>query len=168
MNAQFIGLAAGIAAFASSAAHALDCGIMMDSMIASAKVPCVQTISIVAGPNIPPTVSRVVWTTKASFIESGGKWQKSPITMQSLIDQYNAIKKTAKMTCQQLADESIAGEAANVYAVQVDYMETLQKNKLWLSKKAGLPLKSVDDQGDGTIVTTSWDYKNVTPPPGVQ
>jgi hypothetical protein len=159
--------AAGPTIFAGGA-HALDCNITMDSMIASAKVPYEETISTVVGPNIPPTVSRVIWTTKESFVQSNGKWQKVRTTMQDLMDKYNEIKKEAKISCQQLADESINGEPANVYAAQVDYLDTIQKNKLWLSKKTGLPLESVDDQGDDTVITITWDYKNVTAPAGVQ
>jgi hypothetical protein len=105
------------------------------------------------------TTTRQVQTVTNKYVQTeNGQWYVMNIAIKDLIDDLDG----ATVTCHRSGNDTVNGETATVYNVQVDAEETMKNNKIWVSPK-NLILKS-----EGTIedahYTTLYDYAHVTPP----
>ena len=109
----------------------------------------------------------------SAYVKVGGKWSRSEWTPQRIMKQEQENREKSKSTCRYLRDESVNGEAANVYSLHsersdVGQMQVTSDGEVWISKSKGLPLRhEMDiDAGHGTKDhhSTRYEYTNVQPP----
>jgi outer membrane lipoprotein-sorting protein len=113
-----------------------------------------------------PVVSHIVMTGQKMYMQIRNIWTTKIVTTKDLIDKTNKAALKDEMTCQSSGDEAIGGEPATIYAVETKGPGRLTHSRIWISKANGLPLKTEIRMQGGDIMTSVFDYKNVTPPPG--
>jgi predicted ATP-dependent Lon-type protease len=162
-----LALAMGFSGSLCAAAAADDCATMLNASIAGAKVPFSATTNISGGAT-PASITRLVSTATTLYMNAGGKWIAVPMSSAQRIAQINDQAKTTKMTCQHTGDEPVNGEPAALIVAHAENKGVASDNKVWIGKSTGLPLKTESHIAGGMSIITTFDYKNVTPPAGVQ
>jgi hypothetical protein len=114
--------------------------------------------------------TEVIYIGGATYVNVGGKWSRSPMTSQQVIEKEEENRKASKMTCKYLRDEAVNGEAAAVYSTHSDRADMGIKSdgQIWISKSKGLPLKNEIDITSGGSTnhhSTRYEYANVQAPP---
>jgi hypothetical protein len=110
----------------------------------------------------------------AIFVRLDGRWQRSPLTTQDMVQQEKVNEeKTKVMTCSHLRDETVGGEMAGVYSADSENEHGRHHYVIWIGKNGGLPLKSELDMqvgagGSVMHISTRYDYRDVRPPEGVR
>lgn len=100
-----------------------------------------------------------------NYVQQNGAWEKSRNTAQDSLKQVQQNFKNATVyTCRQLADETVAGEAAGVYTVHEENTVTKGDSKVWISKKTGLPLKTEEDLAGVGHIAAVYSYTNIKAP----
>jgi hypothetical protein len=106
------------------------------------------------------------------YIQVGGKWRRSPLSLQDMREQLEQNLATATVyTCQHVGDESVTGTAASVYTAHTENEGVKADVRTWVAKGTGLVLRQEEDMdtGDGEKrhLSLRYEYTNVQAPPGV-
>jgi hypothetical protein len=113
--------------------------------------------------------TEIIYVGGATYVHVSGKWSRSPMTPQQLMQKEEENRKASKTTCKYLRDEVVNGEAAAVYSTQSERadMHIKSDGQIWISKSKGLPLKNeIDISSDGSTNhhSTRYEYANVQAP----
>jgi hypothetical protein len=107
-----------------------------------------------------------------TYVKAGGKWIRSPISLQAQIDQVNRNIATTKVyTCQRVGSETVAGMPATVYTLHTENADTKADARAWIGTGNGLMLKldeSVDGTGTKSHYLIRYEYTNISAPAGVK
>jgi hypothetical protein len=107
------------------------------------------------------STTRTVQTVTDKYVETvDGKWYSLGIAIKDLIDDVN----TTKVTCRRSGSDTVNGEPAAVYEIQLSTEGDTNDAKLWVSSKS-LVMKS-EGSAEGTRFVTAYDYTHVTAPTG--
>ena len=102
------------------------------------------------------------------YVQSRGKWVKSPMTAEQMKQQEEENRKNAKNTsCKHVRDELVNGEAAAVYKVHSETEDTKADAQIWISNSKGLILREEEDldtDGEKMHIVTRFEYSNVAAP----
>jgi hypothetical protein len=105
------------------------------------------------------STSRTIQTTTNKYVQSAnGKWYSMNISIKDVMDERN----TTKVTCRRSGRDTVNGEPAATYEVQVDKDAYMNDGKIWVSAK-NLIMKS-EGSIEGACYSTVYDYAHVTPP----
>jgi hypothetical protein len=109
------------------------------------------------------TINGVQW------VQRNGKWGNSGVTVAaSKADADKKIKNARVLSCKQIGEESVNGEAATVYAQHSETERSKLDGKVWISKSRGVILKNeidLDSQAAGKQhVSFRYEYGNVKVP----
>jgi hypothetical protein len=149
---------AAISAFAVPAI-ADDCtSAAKSAMYNSGRTPVSITITKTDAQGKKSTTRQVQTLTNKYVQTENGKWYAMNIAIKDLIDDL----ATTKVTCHRSGSDTVNGEVAATYEVQVDAEEVMQDNRIWVSSR-NLILKS-EGNIEGAHYTTAYDYAHVTPP----
>lgn len=104
------------------------------------------------------------------YVNTNGKWVKSPMTPKDLRDQEKENRKdSTQMSCKHERDESVSGEPAELYSTHNKNGDIEYSARIWLSKRTGLILRQEEDMDIGGASGKShhsirYDYSNVSAP----
>lgn len=117
-------------------------------------------------------IAELITTGGVTYVKAGGKWMRSPISLQAQIDQVNRnIATTQVYTCQRVGSEAVAGMPATVYTLHTENADTKADARAWIGTGNGLMLKldeSVDAIGVKSHYLIRYEYANVQAPAGVK
>jgi len=117
-------------------------------------------------------IAEVITAGGVTYVKAGGKWMRSPISLQAQIDQVNRNIATTKVyTCQRVGSETVAGMPATVYTLHTENADTKADARAWIGTGNGLMLKmdeSVDAIGIKSHYLIRYEYANVQAPAGVK
>jgi outer membrane lipoprotein-sorting protein len=113
-------------------------------------------------------VSHIVMTGDKMYMQIRRIWTSKQVTSKELIDKANKAELKAQMTCTKSGDEAVDGRAASLYAVETKISGRATHSRIWISKSDGLPLKTEVKLQGGESMSSIFDYKNVSPPPGAK
>ena len=117
-------------------------------------------------------IAELITAGGVTYVKAGGKWMRSPISLQAQIDQVNRNIATTKVyTCQRVGSETVAGTAATVYTLHTENADTKADARAWIGTGNGLMLKldeSVDAIGVKSHYLIRYEYTNVSAPAGVK
>lgn len=104
----------------------------------------------------------------AIYVKTSGKWTRSKMTAQQMLEQEKENREHGTATCHYLRQESVSGEVAAVYSVHSENDDIKSDGTVWISRK-GLPLREemdidVDDPSK-THHSIRFEYGNVQAPP---
>lgn len=103
----------------------------------------------------------------AIYLKVNGKWIRSKMTAQQMLDQEKENREHGSATCRYLREEIVGGEAVAVYNAHSENEDVKSDGQMWISKK-GLPLREeLDiDIGDPGKMHKSvrYEYSNVQAP----
>lgn len=104
----------------------------------------------------------------AIYVKLNGKWIRSKMTAQQMLEQEKENREHGKATCRYLREEVVGGEPAAVYSAHSENEDVKSDGQVWISKN-GLPLQEeLDiDIGDPGKMHHSirYEYSNVQVPP---
>jgi hypothetical protein len=147
--------------FATSAFPALadDCAVAAKSaMLATAQKPLSSLTTKTAAQGKQSATGIVQTETNKHVQVESGQWYVMDITIKDLIDSANA----SKVICKRSGSETVNGQPAVWYEVQVDTEGVTLNDKIWVSSKNFI-LKSEGDL-NGSHYVTVYDFSHVTPP----
>jgi hypothetical protein len=164
-----VGLAGAVVGYASGA-RADDCSLAMDAALAQAKVPHAVT-HVTTAPGKPPSTMESVATSDKIYAQINGSWEVAAVSTQERIDivkkaQANAAQKSR--TCQKQGGQTVDGQASSLVTMHSDDNGKVTDARLWIADATGLPLKSEAHLANGTVITDTFRYDNIQPPPGVK
>jgi hypothetical protein len=113
--------------------------------------------------------SELIYFGGAIYVKTSGKWTRSRMTAQQMLDQEKENQEHGTATCRYLRQESVnSAAAAAVYAVHSENEDVKSDGTVWISGK-GLPLREemdidVDDPAK-THHSIRFEYGNVQAPP---
>jgi hypothetical protein len=118
-----------------------------------------------------PTTGEVISAGGSMYVLTHGKWVKSPVSLAEMKKSRDTTL-LAKETCSHVRDESVNGEAAEVWRTHMVNEMATYDTDIWISKSRGLVLRSnaLTDVGGPMGKHRSiarYDYSNVRPPAGV-
>ncbi len=156
----------------STTACAADAGCQptTDAMKKYAAVPSHLYITTIAQYNGgKPKTSEMITVGGVTYVGTDGKWIRSKVTPQDILNDQKDEEEQVKDTCRYLRDESVNGEAAAVYSVHSESPDDRVNHQIWISKSKGLPLKQKTDIDVGGAMGKShkslrYEYSNVHPP----
>ncbi len=158
-------LIAALACVASAQAQGNACQVLTDAVVKQLQTPHHGTMTT----TIDGKVRRSEFITTAStrYLLVGDKWTSHPIDVKKEADETAAAMKARSQTCQRLGEDTLAGQAATVYAVHSNDADS--DSKVWVANASGLVLgqdMNLDDAGNPKRSGTSirYDYVNVQPP----
>ena len=73
-----------------------------------------------------------------------------------------------QQTCKASGNEPVGGEPAAVFDAHLVNQNSPSDNRLWVSTKIGLPLRSQAHVEGGEVVDQTFSYQGVTAPAGAQ
>lgn len=121
-----------------------------------------------------PTSSENIYVNNTTYLMVQGKWRKSPVTVQKMLDvRKEALASNTMTSCQRVREESVNGEAAVVYSGVTVSPDDRVESTTWISKARGVPLKTEMDTNVGggkagkSHTAVRYEYTNVKPPAGV-
>ncbi len=109
--------------------------------------------------------SETIFDGRTSYLLYHGKWMRSPVQPQDLLEDARKKMKTHPDTCTLVGDQSIDGQAATLY--KIHNKETNNDEEEWISKSSGLPVHVKSTSPDGSGGDMRYDYTNVRAPAGV-
>jgi hypothetical protein len=118
-------------------------------------------------PGGKPRIGELIYAEGAIYVKTDGKWSRSRMTTQQMLDQEKENRQNTKGTCRYLRDESVSGETAVVYEENSESDDAKTVAQAWISKSKGLPLRTEMDM-ETTHISVRYDYANVHAPAGVQ
>jgi hypothetical protein len=152
-----------------ASARAQDCAALVRAAsMAQVKVPhAVTHVMTMAGK--PPMRFDMIFIADKSYTKVNGAWSVIPISVQ---DQIELINQSAKRPhpgalLAGRAGESINGEPTSLVTIQ-EASGKIAEDRLWLSGKTGLPLKSEVRMHDGSSISDEFRYDNVQAPANVK
>jgi hypothetical protein len=120
-----------------------------------------------------PEPRESIYAGGAIYIQMKGQWRRSPMSVQDMRKQQEEnVRNTKSMSCRYLRDETVNGETAAVYHSQGETEAGKSEATLWVSKRTGLPLRTVNDldlgDKDKMHLEIRYEYAGVRPPAGVK
>lgn len=116
-------------------------------------------------------ISETILVGDVIYVNTNGKWVKSPMTPQDLRDQEKENRKdSTQMSCKHERDESVSGEPAELYSTHNKNGDIEYSARIWLSKRTGLILREEEDIDTGggasgkSHHSIRYDYSNVSAP----
>lgn len=120
-----------------------------------------------------PLTSESIFAGNVIYTLYKGTWRRSPMTVDAMRKQEEENIRNAKSSCSVAGNESVNGEAAIIYQVHsvTDFGTT--DGQEWVSKRRGLPLRTVSrlDVGGAmgrSVIVQTYDYSHVQAPTGVK
>jgi hypothetical protein len=146
-----------------------DCKIVLDAGEKLTATPhhgySTMTIPSAGG---EPTDREDIYLNGVIYLRSGGKWIKSPLTVQQMQKQEQENRQNTKnSSCRHLRDEAIKGEAAGLYSAHFETDVTKSDSQVWISKSTGLILRQEGDfysGDDKSHISVRYEYANVSAP----
>jgi hypothetical protein len=134
-----------------------DCALAAKSaMLNSGHTPVTATTTKTDSQGKKST-TRTIQTLTNKYVQTeNGKWYSMDISIKDLTDN------TAKLTCRRSGGDTVNGEPAATYEVQMGNDDAMNDRKIWISSK-NLILKS-EGSIEGAHYSTVYDYAHVTPP----
>lgn len=111
-----------------------------------------------------PKAGEAIYAGGVEYVKLNGKWQRSPMTQQEMIEAAQEKLKTHPDTCTLVGDQSVAGQSVTVYKVRNN--ETGGQQLVRILKSDGLLAGSTLTLPDGAVVETRYEYRNVQAPAG--
>jgi hypothetical protein len=98
------------------------------------------------------------------YLLVNGKWTSHPIDVKKEAGETAAAMKARSQTCTRLGEETLAGQAAKVYAVHSNDADA--DSKVWIANASGLLLGQdiANDGAGGNGMSIRYDYANIQPP----
>jgi hypothetical protein len=147
---------------ASSAVAQADCKLFFESSDKLVAVP-VHRYTVDSVAKGASRTSESISVNGISYVQTQGKWTKSLFSVQAMHEQELENRKTNKISCQHVRDESVNGEAAAVFLVHSENEDAKADATAWISKRSNLLLRQENDLG-GRHISTRYEYTNVTAP----
>jgi hypothetical protein len=140
-------------------AWANDCAPAAKSAIWNSGNTPVSTTSIKTDSQGKKSTTRTIQTITNKYVQTAnGKWYSMNISIKDLIDD----RSTTKVTCRRSGSDTVNGEQAATYEVQLSTDDVMDDSKIWVSSK-NLIMKS-EGSIEGARYTTVYDYAHVVPP----
>ena len=119
-----------------------------------------------------PQNSEAIYINGNSYVMAGGKWMRSPISIQE-IQQEQKEKQKQPAACRLIRNEAVSGEPASVYGLHQEVEGAKIDSVLWISTARGLLLRQdidmdVGGYGGKSHSSSRFEYRNVTAPAGVR
>lgn len=119
--------------------------------------------------NGKPVASETVFAGGAEYVLINGKWSPSPVSQEELKALEQRNRKTARMTCHYVHDESVSGEKAALYTSHGESAHGKNDNQIWISRTTGLILRQETDMDTGRAngkahLSVRYEYSNVQAP----
>ena len=116
-----------------------------------------------------PTEAETIFANGQKYIRARGKWIRLPVTSQEVVEQEKEKQQHGTSTCQFVRNESVNGEAAQIYSVHREYEQVREDGQMWVARGSGLLLRVEEDfDNKGNEVkehrSTRFEYGNVQPP----
>jgi hypothetical protein len=116
-----------------------------------------------------PRSSETIVADGKVYIRVNGKWMKSPVSPQEMLEQQKENREHGKATCQFVRNELVGTESAAVYSIHSETEGGKEDAQMWISKSTGLPLRDEQDVGLGGAAgkehrSTRFEYGNIRPP----
>jgi hypothetical protein len=113
--------------------------------------------------------SEIISIDGARYLMVGGKWSKSPRTLQQAkqAEEEKMKNPQLKMSCKHLGDDTVNGEAVGVYTSHEETEDVSSDAKFWISKGKGLILKEELQPEAGDVehqLNLRYEYSNVHAP----
>lgn len=169
-GAASIAVTFGLFLHGAGAARADDCDLALAASVAQAKAPRADTHETTE-PGKPPVRIEMIFTTDKAYVQLKGAWRSMAFSPQQQIETAQAASKRAEKaphTCQKVAGEPIDGEATSLLIAHTELDGKTSDAKLWISDKTGMPLKSEVHLSTGAVITDTFRYGDIQPPPGVK
>ena len=119
-------------------------------------------------PGNTPRSGELIYFGGAIYVKASGKWIRSTMTAQQMLEQEKENREHGTATCHYLRQESVSGEVAAVYSVHSENNDIKSDGTLWISKK-GLPLREELDidvnNPSKTHHSIRYEYGNIQAPP---
>ena len=154
----------------SMSAHAADgCQPVFDAFVKVATTSNHSYTTSTAVSGNTPTESETIIANGQKYIRAHGKWMRTPVTSQDVVEQEKEKQQRGKATCQFLRSESVNGEAAMLYSMHREYEEVKEEGEMWVSQRTGLLLRvEMDVESMGSKVkehrSARFEYLNIRPP----
>jgi hypothetical protein len=100
------------------------------------------------------------------YVQLRGKWMRSPMTQQAMLEAAQEKMKTHPDTCTLIGDQYIGGRAVTAYKVHDN--EYGIDSEVRILKSSGLVQGESTRSPDGAVRETRYEYGNVGAPAGVQ
>jgi hypothetical protein len=119
--------------------------------------------------NGKPSSTETIYVEGKTYMMVKGKWTRSAVTPNDVLQQEMENEKQGKSTCQFVRNESVDGEAAAVYSMRRESETVREDGQVWISKANGRALrKEVDADYGGAMgkghLSGRYEYSNVKPP----
>jgi len=109
-----------------------------------------------------PQSGEAVYAGGIEYVLLNGKWQRSPMTPQDMLEAAQARLKAHSDTCTLVGDQMVGGQTVSVYKAHDNERGTEQLVRIL--KSSGLLQGSTLTLPDGTVVETRYEYTNVRAP----
>lgn len=126
-----------------------------------------HTASVLKGGK--PQSSETIYVQGEVYIRVGGKWRKSPVRTEEVLEQEKENREHGKATCQFLRNEFVGAEPAMVYSIHRENEGDKEDGQVWISKSTELLLRSEQDVDVGGMAgkdhrSARFEYGNIRPP----
>jgi hypothetical protein len=138
------------------------CEAVFEARVAQAKVPFIARITVTQRGAAMRSESRHVDGRSYALVD--GAWRSTPMSIGQMVADLAQARANSRQTCRTTADEVVEGEPAAVFDVHVAADGTTSDNRLWVSKKTGLPLQARSIIDAGQTVEQTFSYVGVAPP----
>lgn len=143
-----------------SAAHADPCDALYNASIKSLQTPHhVLSTSTRAGKT---RTSEAIYAGGVEYVLINGSWKRSPMTITDMVEAAQDKLKTHPDVCTAKGENTVDGQAVDVYAVHSKEAETDQEVRV--SKSTGLMQGSTAKLPGGNVLETRYDYTDVRAP----
>jgi hypothetical protein len=108
--------------------------------------------------------SEIIYAAGSMYVKTNGKWTSAgSIDDVEQTDQEFKHNADSKDTCRQLKEESVNGEVASVYSSHSETPKGPIDLQFWISK-ANDKLLRQDMSGNGVVMSSRYEYRDVKPP----
>jgi hypothetical protein len=108
--------------------------------------------------------SEIIYAGGSMYVKTNGKWTSAgsikDVEQSEQQIQHNA---NSKDTCRQLKEESVNGEVASVYNSHSETPKGTIDLQFWISKASDKLLRQ-DMSGNGVLMSSRYEYRDVKPP----
>ncbi|MGH8040788.1 MAG: hypothetical protein ACREPN_01955 [Rudaea sp.] len=113
-----------------------------------------------------PQTGEAIYTGGVEYLQLQGKWRRSPVPQPAMLEAAQEKLKTHPDTCTFVGDQTVDGQAVEVYKAHNNEFGTNQEVRIF--KSNGLMQGGKLVLPNGSTVETRYDYTNVQPPAGVK
>jgi len=153
---------------ASYGLHAQDaCQVVLDSMNKMNATPR-HSYFTMTFTGRPPVESEAIFDGSNSYMKTGQKWSRLPLTPEQLQKQTEESQKRTRHTCSFVRDETINDEPVALYSFNTESATSHSEGRVWISKRSGLPLQqetNITSSAAPSFMRARHEYANVKAPP---